>query len=141
MLDYFKNLGESLLDSFGLSDQIDIQYDMAPLELNIDTAVPIGLIVNELVTNVLKHAFPENKKGRIRISLQASTARNLYLEVEDNGIGKNSYSPKRMEGFGMQLVELLTQQLEGRKEEVVQNGTRFSFNLKSVSALPSEGEN
>src|SRR5690554_7836990 len=69
MKDYFINLSEGILDTFNLEDQVKIECTMDHLELDVDTAVPIGLIVKELLTNALKYDFPNNKKGNIEISL------------------------------------------------------------------------
>ena len=65
MKDYFLNLGESILDSFGAEDRITIELAMEKLNIDIDTAVPLGLIVNELLTNALKYAFPGNTDGSV----------------------------------------------------------------------------
>jgi two-component sensor histidine kinase len=65
MKDYFINLGEGILDTFNAEDKVKIEYAMDKLELDVDTAVPIGLIVNELLTNSLKYAFPNNNNGNI----------------------------------------------------------------------------
>src|SRR5690606_10471301 len=72
MKDYFLNLGEGILDTFNAENKVKIECAMDNLELDLDTAVPIGLIVNELLTNALKYAFPENTKGNILISLSKS---------------------------------------------------------------------
>jgi two-component sensor histidine kinase len=70
MKDYFLNLGESILDSFGAEERVKIELAMGKLDLDIDTAVPLGLIVNELLTNTLKYAFPNGQKGNVRIRLE-----------------------------------------------------------------------
>ncbi|MEO6347447.1 MAG: histidine kinase dimerization/phosphoacceptor domain -containing protein, partial [Aquaticitalea sp.] len=88
MKDYFVNLSEGVLDTFNAEDKVKIEFAMDNLELDVDTAVPIGLIVNELLTNALKYAFPEDGKGNILISLSQSTPETLTLKVADNGVGK-----------------------------------------------------
>ncbi|MDX1758706.1 MAG: histidine kinase dimerization/phosphoacceptor domain -containing protein, partial [Arenibacter algicola] len=86
MKNYFKILGDYVLQSYGAGQKIVMVYDMEEIELNVDIATPIGLIVNELITNSLKYAFPNNLTGVITISLvQKST--HLELTVTDNGIG------------------------------------------------------
>ncbi|HKK82675.1 MAG TPA: histidine kinase dimerization/phosphoacceptor domain -containing protein, partial [Atribacterota bacterium] len=84
MKDYFLNLGEGILDSFNAEERVKIECAMDNLELDIDTAVPIGLIVNELLTNALKYAFPQKQQGVINISLEKNSSQNLRLEVTDN---------------------------------------------------------
>lgn len=130
MKDYFLNLGEGILDTFNAEEKVKIECAMENLELDVDTAVPIGLIVNELLTNALKYAFPENRNGTIQISLSRSTSETLSLKVADNGVGKvNGLAPKGT-GFGSQLIQLLTQQLNGTMTENGENGTMVAFNFK-----------
>jgi two-component sensor histidine kinase len=130
MKDYFINLGDGILDTFNVEDRVKIECAMDQLELDVDTAVPIGLIVNELITNALKYAFPENSEGTIEISLTQSNPETLKLKVVDNGVGKISNISPKGTGFGSQLVKLLTQQLNGIMEEKTQNGTSILFEFK-----------
>lgn len=133
MKDYFINLGEGILDSFGAEDRVLIDCAMEQLELDIDTAVPLGLIVNELLTNTLKYAFPDGRKGKVQIKLEKNPAGILHLEVADDGVGKSGLTQGT--GFGGQLVSLLTRQLSGAMREEVKNGTTiyFDFYLKKTA--------
>ncbi len=135
MRDYFTNLSESILDSFDAAGRITIDCSMAELILDIDTAIPVGLITNELLTNSLKYAFVGRESGTIRISLtrqpdarfpagtRPDAARpdddSLLLLVADDGIGKQLVGT----GFGTQLIDLLTRQLGGLLTYENQNGT------------------
>ncbi len=130
MKDYFVNLGEGVLDTFNAEDKVKIECAMDNLNLDVDTAVPIGLIVNELLTNALKYAFPEGVKGRISISL-TKKENELLLKVSDNGVGKIEGSKPKGTGFGTQLIQLLTQQLNGTISEDYKNGTAVFFNFKN----------
>lgn len=132
MKDYFLNLSESILDSFGAEKRIDLQIAMENLDLDIDTAVPLGLIVNELLTNCIKYAFPNGQKGIITIKLHKQEINMLRLEVADNGIGKSGITYGT--GFGGQLISLLTQQLNGTMTEQNQNGTTLIFDFKMKKA-------
>ncbi|PIB39519.1 sensor histidine kinase [Maribacter sp. 4G9] len=134
MKDYFINLGEGILDSFNAEDKVKIACAMDNLELDVDTAVPIGLIVNELLTNALKYAFPKNKKGEIEIMLTKPDVDTLSLKVTDNGIGKTTGQPAQGTGFGSQLIHLLTQQLNGSMQEKIDNGTTVLFEFKMEKA-------
>ncbi len=134
MKDYFLNLGEGILDTFNAEDKVKIECAMDNLELDVDTAVPIGLIVNELLTNALKYAFPEDKKGSIQISLSQSTPKTLTLKVADNGVGKVVGLAPKGTGFGSQLIMLLTQQLNGRMIEKTEKGTTVEFHFKIKAA-------
>lgn len=134
MKDYFVNLSEGILDTFNAEDKVTIECAMESLELDVDTAVPIGLIVNELLTNALKYAFPEDLKGKIQISLSQSSPDVLTLKVADNGVGKISGTSAKGTGFGSQLIQLLTQQLNGKMLETNDNGTSVEFQFKTKIA-------
>jgi two-component sensor histidine kinase len=127
MKDYFINLSESILDSYGAQDRIRIEVHMEPLNIDIDTAVPLGLIVNELLTNTLKYAFPHKQQGLVRINLKKEPG-ILHLAVCDNGVGKTGVTHGT--GFGNQLISLLTRQLNGTMKEEIDNGTRVYFDFK-----------
>lgn len=133
MKDYFLNLSENVLDTFGAEDRVRIELAMKELELDVDTAVPLGLIVNELLSNALKYAFPNGQQGAIKIKLEKTDAAILRLEVADNGIGKSGMT--RGTGFGAQLISLLTRQLDGAMREEIREGTKvcFEFNLKKAA--------
>ncbi len=103
--------------------------------LNIDTAIPCGLIINELVSNSLKHAFPRPQEtNEIEIEIQQTDAKQLTLTVRDNGIG----FPKRLdfrntESLGLELVCIFTEQLGGRIELDRSNGTAFTLTFSEMS--------
>lgn len=133
MLDYFKNLSENIIDAYGANDRVEVSYDMQAIDLDVDTAVPIGLIVNELLTNSLKYAFPEDRNGKIQLSLQELEKNQLQLVVADNGIGQSEGSTPKGTGFGSQLVQLLTSQLQGSMQADYSSGTRLSFQLERAN--------
>lgn len=130
MKDYFRNLTEGLLSTYDVGAPVEVKLDMDPLEVDVDTAVPIGLIVNELLTNALKYAFPDGEAGKLTISLRALDTRRLELVVADNGIGKAYGTPSQGTGFGSQLIRLLTRQLNGVMQEQTDDGTRVTFRLE-----------
>ena len=133
MDDYLKSLGSGLLDSFNLpGTSINIQYNVEPLEADVDTAIPIGLIVNELVTNALKYAFSGDKaEGCIDINLYQK-ADALCLEVADDGVGISDADVNTdiQSGFGTQLVQLLATQLGGTMEKISEVGTKVVFRFR-----------
>ncbi|WP_179008459.1 tetratricopeptide repeat-containing sensor histidine kinase [Winogradskyella forsetii] len=129
MKDYFLNLSEGILDTFNADEKVKIECAMNNLDLDVDTAVPIGLIVNELLTNALKYAFPNDKKGLIYISLEKTNGNHLKLKVADNGIGKTTGLAPKGTGFGTQLVNLLTLQLNGKMTELNKDGTLLEFDF------------
>lgn len=132
MKDYFINLGNHILDSFGVTDKVKLEYIMSKIELDVDTAIPLGLIVNELLTNSLKYAFPDDGKGLIKIGVNRIDDENLELKVKDNGVG---LSEDIGSGFGTQLIKLLIQQLEGKLQETSEVGTSISFKFKSNTVI------
>lgn len=132
MKDYFINLSESILDSFGADERVTIECAMDTLDVDIDTAVPLGLIVNELLTNTLKYAFPDGRPGMVVIKLSKPKTGILQLEVSDNGIGKVGVT--KGTGFGSQLVSLLTRQLNGTMQEEIREGTKLYFEFKTDKA-------
>ncbi len=135
MKDYLVNLIEGILDAFDAEDKVKIECVMETLILDIDTAVPIGLIVNELLTNSIKYAFPENAQGEVKISLTQSDAGLLTLIFSDNGVGKINGQRSLGTGFGSQLIDLLTRQLNGEMSEATENGTstRFTFRITKAA--------
>ncbi|MCU0327018.1 MAG: sensor histidine kinase [Spirosomaceae bacterium] len=134
MKNYFKNLCENILDSYNETERIAVDIDMKEVELDVDTAVPVGLIVNELITNSLKYAFPDSKKGEIKLSLENVDNDHLSLTISDNGVGKGLETKAKGTGFGTQLVGLLARQIDGKLEEKNENGMVISINFKRQKA-------
>jgi two-component sensor histidine kinase len=130
---YFEELANYVINVFDAGDRVEVFFEMESLELDVDTAIPIGLIVNELVTNSLKYAFPNNQKGTVRIGLKKEN-NQLYLKVSDNGIGKSVKEEFIGTGFGTKLIQLLTRQLEGKMKLDVENGTQVSFEFQHYKA-------
>jgi two-component sensor histidine kinase len=132
MKDYLINLSESILDSFGAQKRVQVECTMSALNVDIDTAVPLGLIVNELLTNTIKYAFPEGQSGKVQIKLERAANGSLQMLVSDNGVGKSGAI--KGSGFGGQLISLLTRQLDGTIKEDNNNGTHIFFEFRSTKA-------
>ncbi|HRK81621.1 MAG TPA: histidine kinase dimerization/phosphoacceptor domain -containing protein [Saprospiraceae bacterium] len=124
MRDYLHNLGDTLLDAFGLEDdRVRIVCHVEALRLDVDTAIPLGLIVNELVTNSLKYAFPGGRQGVVEISLWKNEADKLCLKVADDGVGQaDAPALKNSTSFGTGLVEILSKKLKGKAQVLHENG-------------------
>ena len=121
MKDYLTNLGNSLIDTFvDNPDRISLKVEMDEHELDVDTAVPLGLIANELITNSIKYAFPDNQQGEIKLKVSNNSEGQLELFVSDNGIG--AANKKTGTSFGSQLINLLTKQLNGTIEQGADGG-------------------
>ncbi len=113
--DYLKRLCGRLTTAFlekGQEERISLTVEADQATLDLDRALPLGLIVNELVTNALKHAFPSGGSGAIRISF-ARRDGSWRLEVRDTGSGIPSFPEERESGFGSKLVRLLVKQIGG----------------------------
>ncbi len=129
MKDYLEQFGQNMLDSFGLEDdRVQIRYELEPLYLDVDTAIPLGLIINELVTNSLKYAFPENRNGTIAIALWQDEQKRLCLKVSDNGVGEAGAAVlKGSTSFGSNLVQMLSKKLKGKPEVLTQETGYTTF--------------
>jgi two-component sensor histidine kinase len=133
MKQYFRDLGGYIIDSFDATDRISFDCAMETFELDVDRAIPIGLIVNELITNSLKYAFPDNRNGKITISL-TETDSHLFLKVCDDGVGFDGSTGIKGTGFGTQLVKLLTKQLDGNMALITSRGTEVIFEFQISKA-------
>jgi PAS domain S-box-containing protein len=127
---YVKALVNSLFISQGVSpDKISLKMEIADISLGLDYAIPCGLIINELVSNSLKYAFPKERQGEIRIGLQKTSENEVELTVSDNGIGiPEGLDFGTIESLGLDLVKILAEhQLGGKIELNRAGGTSFSF--------------
>ncbi len=127
--DYVKSLTESFYTTYGMRlNKIAFDINIKNIILNIDTAIPCGLIINELVSNSIKYAYPDQRQGIITISMGFSENGLYSLEVRDNGIGlPQGFDAKTSKTLGIELVTLLTNQLNGKLE--IQSGNGVSFKI------------
>ena len=127
---YIKNLCAQLLHALAASPgAVRLQLDLAPVHLGMDQAIPCGLMVNELVSNSLKHAFPEGRAGEVRVELQpVPGSPALRLRVADNGTGlPAAFDLKNLKSLGLELVGTLTRQLQGKLEISPGPGAAFDI--------------
>lgn len=123
---YLRNITRNLFHSY-LRPQggLDIEYELEDVELGLDTAIPCGLIINELVSNAFKYAFEGRERGRISVGLQRVDAR-LRLTIADDGVGlPDGFDIDATETLGLQLVTTLVSQLRGDLAIDGTNGCRF----------------
>ncbi|HEY4060996.1 MAG TPA: sensor histidine kinase [Puia sp.] len=141
MSSYLPELVNYLRDIYDIRNQIAFQLDIAQIELDISQAVSIGLILNEALTNAIKHAFPERKKGNtIVVEMIVGDHNIVYLKIADNGIGlPKELDPERQNSLGLKLMKGLTGDLGGSFSIESQNGTtiyiRFVANVPFESAI------
>ncbi|KPM48101.1 histidine kinase dimerization/phosphoacceptor domain -containing protein [Jiulongibacter sediminis] len=129
MKQYIGELCLSLMTAYGFTEEtLKLYLEVESEELEVDVAMPLGLIINELVTNAFKYAFTENENPVLSVSLKK--AKDLTLTIQDNGPGVDVASwQKRGQSFGKQLVNGLTRQLGGKLEIESQKGTRFTITI------------
>lgn len=126
---YLMRITESV---FGLSDRIDLYTDIFPITISNRDATHIGLLVTELVSNSIKHAFPDNRSGTVTISLKESKGK-YFLEVSDDGVGlPEDFDLDMVESTGLQLVKGMTEHLGGTLEYESDKGTRWKFAMKEL---------
>ena len=108
-------------------ERINFNLKAKNIYLNINTAIPCGLIINELISNSLKHAFPDNRKGEIEVSLSRSNTNKITLKINDNGIGiPYDLNMNEIESLGLKLVQILAEdQLGGSIKLDRSDGTKF----------------
>lgn len=131
--DYIKNLISNLFYSYGSKSNITQIINVEQIYLNIETSVPLGLIITELVSNSLKYAFPEDKSGKISVKLVNKDG-EFELTIEDNGIGiPEEISFNTESTLGLRLVNTLVNQLDGTIELNRTNGTQFIITFKELT--------
>jgi PAS domain S-box-containing protein len=133
--DYISSLARSLFSTYKVNAaQIQLAVDADGISLSVDTAIPCGLIINELVSNSLKHAFPDNRTGKIDITVRTARPGELELVVGDDGVGiPMDLDIINAKSLGLHLVTLLAKnQLRGHIEMMRNGGTTFRIRFKGV---------
>jgi PAS domain S-box-containing protein len=122
---YIEGLGRNMVHSFGLGGRVRLHTELVPVELVLDQAIPCGLILNELVSNALKHAFPGGRTGTVRIVLEERNGL-VHLLVADDGVGVQEPFDDRRDGqLGFELIHALTGQLGGSIARIPGNGVAY----------------
>jgi two-component sensor histidine kinase len=131
---YVQDVTSHLLRSYQSGPRgVRLRVDVEPVSLNIDTAIPCALIINELVSNALKYAFPNGRDGEIRIRMNHTEADDLNLSISDNGIGfPAGVSWERTDSLGLQLVRSLTDQLNGSIQCQLDKGAKFDIRFRPL---------
>jgi two-component sensor histidine kinase len=127
---YIRELVSYLSDSFNSGQRVRFEYAIEPLEMDVSQAVPLGLILNEAITNSLKYAFPNDRKGVIAISLSNTSPAHYLLVISDNGIGMPSnFTGKKPGSLGMSLMTGLSEDLDGNFSIENKNGTTIKISF------------
>jgi len=129
LADYIGGLARNLMASYSIvNGRIGLEMDLADVEISIDTAIPCGLIVNEIVSNSLAHAFPEEKRGHIRIEFCLLQSGEYELTISDDGQGLPDDLDLTETGtLGLRLVSILAEQLGAQLQMTGDGGTTFKL--------------
>lgn len=130
--DYIKRLAASIFSSYGVGgNRITLRMELDQVFLNMDTAILCGMILNELVSNALKHAFPGRRRGEVRISLQRKAEGRVLLRVGDNGCGMPpGIGVEGGTTLGLLLVNTLVEQIGGKLTVNAAEGTEFGVSFR-----------
>ncbi len=128
MQKYIMQLSSNLFSAYKLDhDQVKLTVEVEPILLDVDTAIPLGIIINELITNALKYAFPDNAEGVLTIRLlEENNCLNLY--VSDNGVGKSKIEDSQI-SFGTKLIKAFKNKLKAELEMKTDNGYSVLFSI------------
>jgi len=132
---YIRQLAAHLFHSYGVApERIHLRTDLDNLSLNLDAAVPCGLIINELISNSLKYAFPDGRQGEVRIELREQTDSMARLVVADNGVGlRSDIDLMTARTLGLRLVRSLADQLGAKIEMKSQVGTEVQLTFPAAA--------
>jgi two-component sensor histidine kinase/Tfp pilus assembly protein PilF len=128
---YVRELVEALKNAYRQdSAELLLQFELEKLNLDVDKAMPLGLIINELVTNSFKYAFPGTTDPKLRVAMRMENTGSLLLQVSDNGhqVKDVSYYESNT-SFGLNMVRTLVRELHGKLEIHLQNGTHFHLHI------------
>ncbi len=136
--DYLRSLAAHLFHFYRIeAGRIRLETHLEPVYLSVNSAVPCGLLVNELVSNSLKHAFPADRKGTVEVGLRKDEDGKVELRVADDGVGlPGSLDFRRTESLGLQIVNLLADQLGGAIELGDGNGTDIRISFREPEDRP-----
>ncbi|MBX7075713.1 MAG: sensor histidine kinase [Methanobacteriaceae archaeon] len=131
--DYINSLIDDISNSYILEGKINIKTDIDNKVFDLDTLVPLGLIINELITNALKYAFKNRENGNIFIKFNETEKDYFVLTVRDDGVGLIEEKKPEDMGIGSELIKSLTAQLEGTYDIEDNNGVivTITFNAKT----------
>lgn len=127
--EYLGQLSETLFDSYNIDEErIQLNTNIESVQLDLDTTIYLGLMVNELVSNALKYAFPDSMEGKIEVSLKKNND-SIQLQVSDNGVGSSALSNES--GYGTRLIQTLSRGLKATVETLQKDGTTISVTFRN----------
>jgi two-component sensor histidine kinase len=134
---YLRRMVDHLFRSYGVDNrQIRLRTALDSVGLELDDALPSGLLISEVVSNSLKHGFPEGRKGEVRILLRRQSPATVLLVVSDNGVGfPDNLDWRKSRSLGLRLVQVLAQQLRGNLDIQSEDGTQVKLVFSASSSL------
>lgn len=128
---YIRTLIPTLIQTYQIDEsRVKLKMEVIDIDLSIDESIPCGLLINEIISNSLKHAFPDEKNGKISIKMHQDN-NTVHLSISDNGVGlPNSIKPDNQDTFGFLLIYTLASQLEAKMEIDKEHGLAFNFSWK-----------
>lgn len=134
--DYLSDILRELSASYAVNNgRTVIRTDIQDITLSLDNAIPFGLIVNELVSNAMKHAFPGSMQGEIKVVIARISAKDIKLSVADSGVGlPDDLASRKSASLGLNLVDALVRQVHGKLSLYTDSGTRFEITFPGIQA-------
>ncbi len=133
--EYIKLLIGELSSMYSSSNNVKTSIDSEDMMFDVDTAIPLGLIINEIITNSYKYAFRNDKENNLSISIQKEKNKEYKLVIEDNGPGlANVIDVKKAKSLGLRLVNRLVKQLHGTIKQTNNKGAKFEIYFKDSNA-------
>ncbi|MCC5814064.1 MAG: PAS domain S-box protein [Leptospira sp.] len=124
---YLEDLLTNIKEIYSAFSDFDLKYEIEDIDVDTKVIINLGIIVNEVITNSIKYAFPKNQKGIIQIHLN-KVGNDVRLVISDNGVGFSINQKEK--GFGLRLIEMLVKQLKGESIFVWENGTNFTLQFR-----------
>lgn len=141
LADYVQTLAQTIMRTYSENSNLQLECRLVPVSVSIDTALPVGLMLNELITNALKYAFPNGRIGRVLVSLDVTQDEQLVLCVDDNGVGlRPEFELSQADTLGLRLVRMFVKQLHAEITVNSEPGqTRFTICFEEAAVkMPME---
>lgn len=137
--EYITNLSNNVFHTFiTITKNVNLQLELDNITLNLDQAIPCGLIINELITNAMKYAFVTQKEGILKVKLSEKEGK-IKISIEDNGIGMpKNFNVEEAESLGLQLVYTLIDQLDGTISLKEEKGTKYLITFVNIKKNTSK---
>ncbi len=132
LADYMEGLSRNLMMSYSLSGKVRLESELQRVDLALDQAIPCGLILNELISNALKHAFPDGREGTIQMGLKLDGS-TVTITLRDDGAGTpEGFDVQRDSNLGLELVHTLVEQLDGHLTMSTEGGVAYLFTFERI---------